>query len=123
PIRRLFIANRGELAARIRRTCAALGIVAIEPPTSGPGALDLLDIDAVVEAARAAEADAIHPGFGFLAENAGFAEAIERAGIRWIGPPPAAIRAVGDKAAARRLARRLRIPTIDGYDGDAQDDG
>jgi 3-methylcrotonyl-CoA carboxylase alpha subunit len=122
PIRRLFVANRGEIAVRIRRTCAALGIAAIVPETDGPDALDLLDIAAVVEAARATEADALHPGFGFLAENADFAEAVADAGIRWIGPPPAAIRAMGDKAAARQLAKRLGIPTIPGYDGDAQDD-
>jgi acetyl-CoA/propionyl-CoA carboxylase biotin carboxyl carrier protein len=121
-LRRLFVANRGEIAARITRTCDRLGIVAIVPPTAGPAALDLLDIEAVVEAARAARADAVHPGFGFLAENAAFAEAVTGAGIRWIGPPPAAIRAVGDKAAARQLARRLGIPTIDGYDGDDQGD-
>ena len=121
-IRRLFIANRGEIANRIRRTCATLGIAAIVPDTDGPEALDLLDIAAVVEAARATEADALHPGFGFLAENPDFAEAVAGAGIRWIGPPPAAIRAMGDKATARQLAKRLGIPTIPGYDGDGQDD-
>jgi excisionase family DNA binding protein len=122
PIGRLFIANRGEIAARIGRTCARLGIVSIVPPTDGPNAVDLLDIPAVVTAARDAAADALHPGFGFLAENATFAEAVIEAGIRWIGPPPAAIRAMGDKAAARQLARRLDIPTIDGYDGADQTD-
>jgi acetyl-CoA/propionyl-CoA carboxylase biotin carboxyl carrier protein len=121
-IRRLFIANRGEIAARITRTCDRLGIVAIVPAAIGPDALDLLDIRTVVAAAEAAEADAIHPGFGFLAENAAFAEAVVAAGIRWIGPPPAAIRAMGDKAAARQLARRLGIPTIDGYDEADQGD-
>jgi len=121
-IRRLFIANRGEIASRIQRTCDRLEIDAIVPPTDGPGALDLLDAGAVVGAALAARADAVHPGFGFLAENPDFAEAVEEAGIRWVGPPPAAIRAMGDKAAARRLARRLGIPTIDGYDGDDQTD-
>ena len=115
-IRRLFIANRGEIANRIRRTCDRLGIAAIIPPTDGPNAVDLLDIAAVVDAARAERTDAIHPGFGFLAENADFAQAVLDAGIRWIGPPPAAIRAMGDKAAARQLARRLGIPTIEGYD-------
>jgi excisionase family DNA binding protein len=122
PIRRLFIANRGEIAARIAKTCNRLGIVAIAPATDGPAALDLLDIAAVVAAAGAADADAVHPGFGFLAENAAFAEAVIDAGIRWIGPPPSAIRAMGDKAAARRLAHRLGIPTIDGYDDADQAD-
>jgi excisionase family DNA binding protein len=122
PVRRLFVANRGEIAARIERTCDRLGIVALVPRTDGPDALDLLDIDAVVAAAREAGADALHPGFGFLAENAAFAEAVSAAGIRWVGPPPAAIRAMGDKAAARQLARRLDIPTIAGYDGDDQSD-
>jgi acetyl-CoA/propionyl-CoA carboxylase biotin carboxyl carrier protein len=122
PIGRVFVANRGEIAARIRRTCDRLGIVTIVPQTEGPSALDLLDVDVVVAAAAAAGADALHPGFGFLAENATFAETVEAAGIRWIGPPAAAIRAMGNKAAARRLARRLGIPTIDGYDGDDQAD-
>jgi excisionase family DNA binding protein len=122
PIRRLFVANRGEIAARIRRTGDRLGLVTIIPPTTGRGALDLLDIDAVVAAARAAGADAVHPGFGFLAENADFADAVERAGIRWIGPPPAAIRAMGDKAAARRLATSLGVAVIPGYDDADQSD-
>jgi len=121
-IRRVFVANRGEIAARIRRTCDRLGIATIVPSTDGPDAIDLLDIATVVEAARMARADAVHPGFGFLAENAAFAEAVEAAGIRWIGPPPSAIRAMGDKASARQLATRLGIPTIDGYDGDDQSD-
>src|SRR5690348_260748 len=89
-IGRLFVANRGEIAKRIVRTCDRLGITAIVPSTEGPDALDLLDIDAVVTAARAARADAIHPGFGFLAENADFADAVAGAGIRWIGPPSSA---------------------------------
>src|SRR3954452_14274537 len=81
-IRTLFIANRGEIASRITRTCERLGIRAVTPPTEGDGAVDLLDIDEVVAAARAATADAIHPGFGFLAENADFADAVLAAGIR-----------------------------------------
>ncbi len=121
-IRRLFIANRGEIANRIRRTTERLGIVAIEPPTVGAGAIDLLDIDAVVTAARTAGADAVHPGFGFLAENAAFADAVEAAGIAWIGPQASAIRAMGDKAAARHLAGKLGVPTVPGYDGADQSD-
>jgi acetyl-CoA/propionyl-CoA carboxylase, biotin carboxylase, biotin carboxyl carrier protein len=122
PIRRLFIANRGEIARRIRRTAHRLGVTAIEPPTEGPGALDLLHVAAVVAAARAAAADALHPGFGFLAENAEFADAVTVAGITWVGPSGDAIRAMGDKAAARRLATELGVPVVPGYDGDAQDD-
>ncbi|MBA2756782.1 MAG: helix-turn-helix domain-containing protein, partial [Chloroflexi bacterium] len=121
-IRRLFIANRGEIATRIARTADRLGMTSIAPATDGREALDLLDIDAVVAAARAKNADAIHPGFGFLAENAAFAEAVTAAGITWVGPPPGAIRAMGDKAAARRLAASLEIPTIAGYDDADQSD-
>jgi acetyl/propionyl-CoA carboxylase alpha subunit len=123
PIRRLFIANRGEIARRIRRTADRLGITAIEPATEGSGALDLLDIDAVVATARASGADAVHPGFGFLAENADFADAVEAAGLAWVGPPGSAIRAMGDKAAARRLAIKLGVPVVPGYDGEDQADG
>ena len=107
---------------RIRRTCDRLGIRAIVPFTDGPDALDLLAIDAVVAAAVAAGADAVHPGFGFLAENAEFADAVIAAGLHWIGPPPSAIRAMGDKAAARRLAAHLDIPTPAGYDDADQSD-
>jgi acetyl-CoA/propionyl-CoA carboxylase biotin carboxyl carrier protein len=121
-IRSLFIANRGEIAVRISRTCARLGIETIVPIADGPDALDLLSIDAVVDAAKAAAADGLHPGFGFLAESAAFAEAVTAAGIRWVGPPPDAIRAMGDKAAARRLARNLGVPILPGYDGADQSD-
>jgi excisionase family DNA binding protein len=122
PIRTLFVANRGEIAARIVGTADRLGIRAVVPPTDGPGAVDLLSIDSVLAAAVAAGADGLHPGFGFLAENADFAEAVLASGIRWVGPPPAAIRAMGDKAAARRLAAELGVPVVPGYDGAAQDD-
>jgi acetyl-CoA/propionyl-CoA carboxylase biotin carboxyl carrier protein len=121
-IRTVFIANRGEIAGRITRTCDRLGIRAVIPVTDGPYGLDLLDPAAVAAAALAAGADALHPGFGFLAENAEFAELVEAAGIRWVGPPPAAIRAMGDKAAARRLAATLGIPVLPGYDGPGQGD-
>jgi excisionase family DNA binding protein len=122
PIRTLFIANRGEIAARIRRTCDRLGIRAVTPDTDGPHALDLLDGPAVIAAAQAAGADAVHPGFGFLAESAPFAERVIAAGLRWVGPPPAAIALMGDKAAARRLAGSLGVPVPDGYDGADQSD-
>ena len=122
PIRTVFIANRGEIAARITRTCERIGIQAVVPRTDGPDAIDLLDAEAVVKAARGADADALHPGFGFLAENADFAERVIEAGIRWIGPPPEAIRAMGDKAAARKLAASLGVPTPAGYDDPDQSD-
>ncbi len=99
-----------------------MGIRAVVPPTDGHGALDLLDGAAVAAAARTAGADAIHPGFGFLAENAAFAEMTMDAGLRWVGPPPAAIRTMGDKAAARRLAMRLGVPVLEGYDDPDQTD-
>ncbi|MEO8468645.1 MAG: biotin carboxylase N-terminal domain-containing protein [Chloroflexota bacterium] len=117
PIRHLFVANRGEIARRITRTCERLAIRVTVPRTGGPDGLDLLDIAAVIAAARAANAEAVHPGFGFLAENAAFAEAVIAAGMRWVGPPPEAIRSMGDKAAARQLAGSLKIPVIPGYDG------
>ena len=121
-LRTLLVANRGEIVARIRRTGEALGLRVIAPPTDGVGAVDLLNMGAVVDAAHAAAADALHPGFGFLAENADFATAVEAAGIRWIGPPPNAIRAMGDKASARKLAAKLGVPVVPGYDGAGQSD-
>ena len=132
PIRALLIANRGEIAARIERSARGLGIRVIrvhEPDEPAPDGGDLtlvidsyLSPEAVLDAARRGGADAIHPGYGFLAENAEFAAAVESAGVAWVGPPPAAIRAMGDKAEARRLAVRLGVPTVPGYDEPAQDD-
>jgi acetyl-CoA/propionyl-CoA carboxylase biotin carboxyl carrier protein len=122
PIQTIFVANRGEIAARIARTCAELAISVVVPPTTGPDAVDLLDGQAIVDVARRAGADAIHPGFGFLAENADFAQLVLDADLRWIGPPPAAIRTMGDKSAARRLAADLGIPTPAGYDAADQSD-
>jgi excisionase family DNA binding protein len=118
----VFVANRGEIVERIRRTASRLGIRVVVPATDGPEAIDLLDIPAVVAAACAADADAVHPGFGFLAESAPFATAVEAAGLRWIGPPPDVIRAMGDKATARRLAASLGVPILPGYDDSDQTD-
>ena len=122
PIRSVFIANRGEIAARIRRTTDRLGIRASEPGADGVPAVDLLDGPALVAAARDVGADAVHPGFGFLSENAAFAELVVEAEMRWVGPPAEVIRAMGDKAAARRLAADLGIPVVPGYDGPDQSD-
>jgi acetyl-CoA/propionyl-CoA carboxylase biotin carboxyl carrier protein len=131
-IRTLLIANRGEIVQRVVRTARRLGIRTIgvhAPDERAPEGVDLalaipdyLDADAIIEAARAGGADAIHPGYGFLAESPSFAEAVVRAGLGWVGPPAAAIAVMGDKAAARRMAIAHGIPVVRGYDGDAQDD-
>src|SRR3712207_4214657 len=137
----LLIANRGEIACRVIRTARRLGIRAIavysdadakalhvrqadEAVHIGPSPAreSYLRGDKIIEAAKATGAEAIHPGYGFLSENADFAQAVIDAGLRWIGPPPSAIRAMGDKAAARRLAVEAGVPVLPGYDGEAQDD-
>jgi acetyl/propionyl-CoA carboxylase alpha subunit len=125
PIQRLLVANRGEIALRVFRTCRALGIetVAVAAPDD-TASLHARSADATVEissylhseehirAARKTDADSIHPGYGFLAENAHFAEAVEAAGLTWIGPPPAALRLGGDKIAAKRIARDANVPVL-----------
>jgi geranyl-CoA carboxylase alpha subunit len=136
PFRSVLIANRGEIVARVARaahqralraiaifsdadrgqpfvaTCDdAVGIGGDTPATS------YLNMDAVLDAARLSGAEAIHPGYGFLSENAAFAQAVLDAGLVWIGPPPAAIYAMGDKAAARIRAAQLGAPVLAGYDG------
>jgi excisionase family DNA binding protein len=131
-IRALLIANRGEIVQRVARTARRLGIRTIgvhAPDDPAPDGVDLampipgyLDADAIVDVARRAGADALHPGYGFLAENPDFAESVVRAGIAWVGPPAAAIAAVGDKAAARRTAVAQGVPVVLGYDEEAQDD-
>jgi acetyl/propionyl-CoA carboxylase alpha subunit len=122
PIRVLFVANRGEIASRIERSCRRLRIAAILPHRDVDRDLDLLDSAGLVAAAVRAGADAVHPGYGFLSESPGFAQAVLDAGLRWVGPPPHAMRAMSDKSAARRLAASLGIPVLPGYDGDGQSD-
>jgi acetyl-CoA/propionyl-CoA carboxylase biotin carboxyl carrier protein len=131
-IQALLIANRGEIAARIARTARAQGIRVIRvhepdepPPDGGDLAVSIpsyLDGDALIEAARRTGADAIHPGYGYLAENPDFAAAVQERGLVWVGPPPKAIAAMGDKAAARRLAAAHDVPVVPGYDGPGETD-
>ncbi|MGB2868972.1 MAG: acetyl-CoA carboxylase biotin carboxylase subunit [Bacteroidota bacterium] len=140
-INRILIANRGEIAVRIIRACRDLGIsplvVYSDPdrsslhvqlaeeafPLGGSTAAEsYLDQAKILDAARGSRADAIHPGYGFLSENPIFAERVERAGMTFIGPTPQAIRLLGDKTAARKLARDLGIPTIPGTFEPLKDD-
>ena len=133
PIRSLLIANRGEIAVRIARTARDMGIRVVgvhaadeRPPQGVDESHEIgsyLDGGELLAVAHRAGADAIHPGYGFLAENGAFARAVAEAGVAWVGPPGAAIAAMGDKAAARQQAAAHGVPTVPGYDGDAQDDG
>ncbi|MCC6619257.1 MAG: helix-turn-helix domain-containing protein, partial [Chloroflexi bacterium] len=132
PIRTLLIANRGEIVERIARSARGLGVRTIGVHATderAPSGVDeahpittYLDAEALLEVARRSGADALHPGYGFLAESAAFASAVTRAGLRWIGPPASAIAAMGDKAAARQRADAAGARTVPGYDGDVQDD-
>jgi 3-methylcrotonyl-CoA carboxylase alpha subunit len=140
PIRTLLVANRGEIACRIFSTARAMGIrtvavhseadanalhvrMADEAHLVGPAAArdSYLRIDRILAAAKASGADAIHPGYGFLSENADFAEAVAAAGLIFVGPPAAAIRAMGSKSAAKALMEKAGVPLVPGYHGEDQD--
>jgi 3-methylcrotonyl-CoA carboxylase alpha subunit len=132
-MRRVLIANRGEIACRIIRGCKALGLETIavyseadagalhveladgaEPIGPAPARQSYLNMDAVIAAAKAGEVDALHPGYGFLAENPRFAERVEAEGFAWIGPRPKTIEDMGDKERARLLAKAAGVPVLPG---------
>lgn len=138
--KKILIANRGEIAIRIMATCREMGIrtVAIYSEADrqarhvreadeayyvgpAPSAQSYLRADTTINIARQSAAEAIHPGYGFLAENADFAEACEQAGIVFIGPPASAMRQMGSKIAAKQLAQSVGAPTVPGYNGEQQD--
>jgi 3-methylcrotonyl-CoA carboxylase alpha subunit len=137
---KILIANRGEIACRVIRTARRMGIGTVAvyseadrgalqvemadeayPIGPAPARESYLHIERILEAARQSGAQAIHPGYGFLSENAQFAEACQDAGIVFIGPPAAAIRAMGLKSAAKELMARSGVPVVPGYHGEAQD--
>ena len=139
---KILIANRGEIALRIQRACREMGIrtvvvhseadteakyvkladesVCIGPP---PAASSYLNVPAIISAAEVTDAEAIHPGYGFLSENADFAEKVERSGFVFIGPRPENIRLMGDKVSAKQAMVKAGVPTVPGSEGALPDDG
>ncbi len=139
-IKKVLVANRGEIACRVMKTCRKLGIATVAVYSDADknalhvetadeavhvGAASAresyLVIDKIIAAAKQTGADAIHPGYGFLSENAAFAEAVAAAGLIFIGPPPAAIRAMGGKSESKALMEKAGVPLVPGYHGNDQD--
>jgi 3-methylcrotonyl-CoA carboxylase alpha subunit len=136
---KILIANRGEIACRVIKTARRMGIKTVAVYSDAdrgarhvamadeavhiggsPARESYLVVDKILDAAKRTGAQAIHPGYGFLSENAGFAEACEKAGVVFIGPPPAAIRAMGSKSEAKKIMEKAQVPLVPGYHGDDQ---
>jgi 3-methylcrotonyl-CoA carboxylase alpha subunit len=136
----VLIANRGEIAVRIIRTARALGMRTIAVYSEGdrhalhtrladeahyigpaPARDSYLDVSRIIEAARKSRAECVHPGYGFLSERPELAEGCVIAGIVFVGPPPAAMRAMGSKSQAKALMQKARVPVVPGDHGDRQD--
>jgi acetyl-CoA carboxylase biotin carboxylase subunit len=139
--KKILVANRGEIALRIQRACHELGIKAVmvyseadrdakyvklaeEAVCIGPAPspLSYLNMPAIISAAEVTDAEAIHPGYGFLSENADFAERVERSGFQFIGPTPESIRIMGDKVSAKQAMIKAGVPCVPGSDGELPDD-
>jgi acetyl-CoA carboxylase biotin carboxylase subunit len=139
--KKILIANRGEIALRVQRACREMGIKAVivyseadrdakyvkladEAVCIGPAAssLSYLSMPAIISAAEVTDAEAIHPGYGFLSENADFAERVEKSGFKFIGPTPESIRLMGDKVSAKQAMIRSGVPCVPGSEGALPDD-
>ena len=139
-VRRVLVANRGEIACRVMRTCRAMGIATVAVYSEvdakaphveaaddavligpAPASDSYLNIAAVLDAARRTSADAVHPGYGFLSENADFADACAARGLTFIGPPARVIREMGSKTAARRTVMAAGVPVVPGMTPASQD--
>ena len=139
--KKILVANRGEIALRVQRACREMGITAVmvyseadrdakyvklaeEAVCIGPGpsALSYLNMPAIISAAEVTDAEAIHPGYGFLSENANFAERVEKSGFQFIGPTSESIRLMGDKVSAKQAMLKAGVPCVPGSEGELPDD-